>query len=463
MQIAQRFLLLTLVLALSKGGLAQQTTGNVEGRLIDAAGSPVAGANVLIAGTSLQGTRGVASADNGHFRLVALPVGKYEVTISHIAYHEATVKEVAIRLGRTTTLGEVTLQPRTIEMSNVTVTATTPAIDPTTHAIGLNIDSVTFENIPTERDYRSILTLVPQANASSLGDGVNISGSTGLENVFYIDGINVTDPNTASASTQLPFNFIKEVQVKTGGYEAEYGRALGGIVNVITHSGSNEFHGSAFGFFTNNRFAGDPKRGFVDFERDNFTQWDGGFSLSGPLVKDRLWFYTAYNHTVEKEDLRLLDVGFFEDKRTANIFAGKLTWKPAPNSSIVFTMLGDPTEHRQVANPAPFFGNPTSLQNVDPFLALRKEGGVTFSLSGQFLMSDKLLLETAISRLQQNNDRDGLTERGRQEPILIDNLSGVWAGGIISIGDDSNVRTAGRLSGTFFLGDHQLKVGVEYE
>ena len=112
--------------------------------------------------------------------------------------------------------------------------------------------------------------------------------------MYYLDGVNITDPQDAGTSTDLPFNFIKELQVKTGGYEAEYGRATGGIINVITHSGGNRFTGQAFVYFTNDGLTAEPRFGVAGSTEPDFSQYDVGGSVGGPILRDRLWFFAAY-------------------------------------------------------------------------------------------------------------------------------------------------------------------------
>ncbi|MCG8606420.1 TonB-dependent receptor, partial [bacterium] len=352
---------LSLICLLCGISLAQQTTGNIEGRLVDAKNKPISLANIVVSGPSLQGERGAASDRHGTFRVLALPVGSYSVKISHIAHHEIAYKNIAVRLGKTTTLGEVELQPRTLELAEVVVTSPKPLIDPNSTTVGTNLTAETFEQLPTERSYQSIIALSPQANTSFLGDDVNISGSTGLENIYFIDGVNVTDAYVGAGGTGLPYNFVKEVEVKAGGYEAEFGRALGGITNVITYSGSNKFEAKAFGFFTDNRFAGQRELGFIDFRTDAFSRYDAGVSLGGPLVRDKLWFFLAYNVNVEKEDIAFEGLGVETDKRIANIFAGKLTWQAAQNANIVFTVFGDPTNWDRIGHNSPGANVPSRL------------------------------------------------------------------------------------------------------
>src|SRR6185295_14953729 len=129
---------------------------------------------------------------------------------------------------------------------------------------------------------------------------VTVYGATGLENAYIIDGVNTTGVKTGTQAKSLNNEFIQEVEVKTGGYEAEYGRVLGGTINVITKSGGNEFHGDVFGYYDSDGLAADDKRGS---DRANVSQpqfyspkrLDFGLDAGGYFIKDRLWFFGAYD------------------------------------------------------------------------------------------------------------------------------------------------------------------------
>ena len=207
--------------------LGQEVTGKMEGRVIDSFGQPIIEVNIVIKGDNLQGIKGAVTDADGFFRVLALPPGVCAVEISHVAYRDVTYSDIRVRLGRTTSLGEVTLQAEAVEMEAVIVSEERSLIDPTTTTTDNSLNAEVYEQLPIERNYRYIVNLLPQVNQSYLGDEANISGSTGPENVYYIDGINATDPYQASTSINLPYNFVKEVEVKNGGYEAEHGRALG--------------------------------------------------------------------------------------------------------------------------------------------------------------------------------------------------------------------------------------------
>ena len=223
--------------AMVRSGHSQEVTGEVEGWVVREPGTPLANVEVSASGSSLQGVRSVLSDGRGYFRIPALPVGSYWVRFRLIGYRPATYENVRIRLATTTSLGRVHLEAQTVELPELIVSGVATPIDPTTAANRATLTSEQLAELPVDRNFRSSLALLPQANTSYYGDEVNIAGSTGLENIYYVDGINVTDPSNAATSTNLPYNFVQEIELSTGGYEAEYGRALGGIVNVVTPSG----------------------------------------------------------------------------------------------------------------------------------------------------------------------------------------------------------------------------------
>ncbi len=273
----------------------QETTGRIEGWIFDNLNKPLPATTVKVRSVSLQGEQAAASNADGYFFLSNLPVGVYTLRLSHVGYGEQVHQNVTVRLGKTTSLGRLQLEPATLAHSEVIVAGEKPLLDPASTTLGANLSAETYRLLPVERNFREIATLIPQANESFYGDAVNISGSTGMENAYIVDGMNVTRPVSAGLSTDLPYNFIKEIEIKTGGYEAEFGRAQGGIINVVTHSGGNELHGQLFGFYTGKSLGGERRPGLTGATVADFARYDVGLTLHGPLVRDRLWFFAAYN------------------------------------------------------------------------------------------------------------------------------------------------------------------------
>lgn len=395
---------------------------------------------------------------------MGLPVGTYRIRVAGIGYRIAIYERVTVQLGRATDLGEMRLEPQTVNLPELVITGRPSNIGPTTTAIGLNLSAETFEALPTERDYRSIIALLPQANASFYGDGVNIGGSTGSENVYYIDGVNVTDSWTAAAGTSLPYNFVEEIQVKAGGYEAEFGKSLGGIINVVTSSPKNRFNAKAFGFVTNHRLAADYRPGLLEARVPAFSTYDMGLSASGPVVPGRLFILAAYNPSFERKDVELLNLGVYPDRKTAHVFAGKLMWRAASTTDLTLSVFGDPTSQHRVGPSRITPDIPGSLSNADPFLGVIRWGGINGSLTAHSTPAPWLALEASAARYDRTDRETPETQIGSREPYYWDQLTNTLSGGFGSTVDDArNSRTTGKLAATFFRGPHTVKAGAEYE
>lgn len=241
-------ILLTLILVIRCSVDAQYVTGDLQLRLVDSLGQPIPSANVIVTGPNLQGVRGNVTDNLGNCAMLAISPGKVSVRLSHAAYQPAVIENVLIEIGKTTFLGEVHLQERIAGMPELLISGQRLTLDPRSTSYGSSLRSTDYHDLPVDRNYRHTAALMPQANASYYGDEANIGGATGNENKYSVDGVEVTDPFTASTGTTLPYNFVQEIVVTPGGYGAETRSALGGLVNVVTFSGSNELHASVFGF-----------------------------------------------------------------------------------------------------------------------------------------------------------------------------------------------------------------------
>ena len=276
---AKYVLLILFFIPLVRLNYAQDISGNIEGRISDTTGTPLSGVNISLQSKNLQGIKGTVTNEKGYFSIFLLPIGNYQVSISFVGYGAVIVEDVQIGLGKTTYLGEIKLLAQAINLPEVIVSGEKYIIDPTSTSYGGNLSSKDVENLPVDRNYQSMISLLPQVNLSYYDDGVNVGGSTGFENKYFVDGVEVTDPLFNVSSTYLPYNFINEIEVKAGGYEAEFQSALGGVVNVVTKSGTNEFHASAFGFYTSNSFTSYKELGLLDPTQGDFSDYDVGLSL----------------------------------------------------------------------------------------------------------------------------------------------------------------------------------------
>lgn len=223
------------------------TTGALSGTVSDQSGAPVAGATVTIRSNEQGFTRSFTTAANGTFRAALIPPGTYEVTVNAEGYDSFVEPSVAVQVNSNNsyrfTVGSAGADAGA-DLGEVIVVGTRPELDFSQNATGLtvNVDEL-VERVPLGRSVTSVALLAPRAieGDSAFGNQPSLGGSSVAENAFYVNGLNITDFNTYVGAAGVPFDFYRTVDVQTGGYSAEFGRATGGIINAVTKSGTNEW------------------------------------------------------------------------------------------------------------------------------------------------------------------------------------------------------------------------------
>ena len=225
-------------------------------------------------------------------------------------------KNATVRLDAT---AQANLQLNLSTTAEVTVTGEAPLIDSTSTTTGSNYAGKVIDKLPLEPQLRGRSCSRSRASRSTTArrraavrrgrGGISVYGSTSSENSFLIDGVNTTNVIKGIQGKDINNEFVQEVEVKTGGYQAEYGRNTGGIINVITKSGGNEFHGGIFGYYNSLGLASDQKNDETpDFTQignaqpttiiNKNTRSEGGLDLGGYAWKDRVWFFAAYDRVI---------------------------------------------------------------------------------------------------------------------------------------------------------------------
>ncbi len=390
MKNSMRFFVLTLfVLCFSLSAFAQSsTTGSIEGQVLDINGAPVPNVAVTVTSPNLISPQSAQTDDQGNYRILNLPPGRYQVKVGATAgFAEFSRSDVEVNLSRTSAV-EVRLQPAGAT-AEVTITDTAGAsIDPTQNTTGTNVSTEQFSNFPTARTVQGLYTIAPTVARSGLRDASgrdrdpSVAGSSGPENNYILDGVNTTDPAFGGSGANLPFEFVQEVEIKTGAIGAEYGRATGGIFNVITKSGGNEFRGDAFAYFTGKGMVREttvfPGIGAAP---SGFSEIDAGFDIGGPIKKDKLWFFGAFNpqrreNTFLTQEFRIP----VENKITTPFYAGKLTWGINSNNTFTFSTFADFTKQEgflfrvNARIPDSGFG-----ANLDSFRGIIETGGHNYT------------------------------------------------------------------------------------
>ena len=308
MNICNAFVRIVVVCALVPSAYAQSsaTVGSVRGVVRDkATGEAAIGATVVATSPSLIGDQVAITEDGGQYYLTALPPGLYVLTVFY-ADSQFSRGNVLIQVGKQAVVN-MTLdsapsgKPRgeVIELSG-----TVPIVDQGSTKTGLTLTEDFTRNVPTARTFGGVVGQA--AGAQTDNYGISFAGATSLENTYIIEGVNTTDTGFGGLATNLPNEFISETEVITGGYNAEFGRATGGIVNVVTKQGSDEFHGSVFGYFQPGALISGAKvvqreGGSIDSKTDLDYRYDLGAELGGPIIKKKLWFHVGFNPSFAKQ------------------------------------------------------------------------------------------------------------------------------------------------------------------
>jgi len=318
------FSIAAIFLGLASFALAQERFGSIEGTVKDAAGAIIPGATVKVEGNAF--SRTATANEEGFYRVVAVPPGDYTLTASSGSFSASQPTSATIVLGQATIV-DFALQPSSVN-ATVTVSGDVATIDTTSSRVQTNITSERFEQIPKGTSFSSVLQTASGVQREPKGAGYQIDGSSGAENTFIIDGQEVTNFNTGqlNSNNDLPFGLIQEVQIKTGGFEAEHGGATGGVITLVTKRGGNEFRGDIGTSFQTSKldarnFLVDPVTDplslstaenqnlpqslilkpdpnslvYVRAPGDKYTNFFPSFSLGGPIIKNRLWFFSSYN------------------------------------------------------------------------------------------------------------------------------------------------------------------------
>ncbi len=472
-----------------------QTTGGIEGRASDSDGGAVPGASVSATSPNLQGTRTAVADRTGLFRLPGLPPGEYTVRAALTGFRTAE-KTASVRLDGTARV-DLLLEP--LRAEEILVSGEAPAIDPTSTTTGTNYTSEVITRLPVSRNYADIVRSNPGVSTDR-GDtqgrslALTIYGATSAENQWIIDGVNTTNVFKGVQGKAINVEFIQEIEVKTGGYQAEYGRALGGVVNVITKSGGNEFHGGAFVYDDSTGTAAQRQfkpgdSGISQMRIADGRRLDYGADLGGFIFKDRLWIFGAFNRVEFRGDLSRVESSAhvssedrFQLDTTENLYSGKLTWNAGSSTTVVGTIFADPSTTSGAAGADPrqglgaVFVTPVVSPERSTWFSARDQGGTDFGVR-----LSKLFASKAIATLQgsYHQDKSTLTAPGgvRYEdwtcgrgtpkspcgsPPEPNNVTGGY-GRINALSNNSESRRRWYQGAvTLFEGNHEIKAGGDY-
>lgn len=316
-----RFMTAGLVAALlltASSASAQSTTGTISGRVVDTQQLPIPGVTVNAESPNLQGIRTAVTSENGDYIITLLPSGLYQVTFELSGFQ---------RVERTVTLAPTQVLPVEVVMGPAAISETVEVVGRTadvltqTAQVAINVSQDLVRTLPTTGDINAALLLAPAVHPSGPNGNYSISGSVSYENLFMINGVSVNENIRGQANDLYIEDAIQETTVASGGVSAELGRFTGGVVNVVTKSGGNLFSGSfretlldddwreltsyEQTAMNNDPLHRDPRLNTITNKRPA-TVPTHEYTIGGPVMKDRLWFFTAGRLQTQKEGRQLV-------------------------------------------------------------------------------------------------------------------------------------------------------------
>jgi hypothetical protein len=433
------------------GGLqAQTTTGRLIGSVTDGDGLGLPGVAIRITSDVLiGGPRATVTDAQGDFQIISLYPGEYAVQASLSGFVTQERQEVRVPLGGAASL--IIVMPSGTFESEIEVFSETPVVDPTQVNTEQIFDEEYLANAAigsSNRQYQAVLSQTAGVVGTS---NPYVFGSTLGENAYFVDGMDTTDPVTSTFGINFAFDAIAEIQLQTSGFEAEYGRATGGIVNLITKSGGNQFSGTLDARYRNDSFqeGGDYyDTSELDTSYENFAA-----TLGGPIVRDKLWFFAAYNY-VDSQDTPA-------DSPTTYGFVGnytnlKLTWQIGSNWRLTGKYSGDPADidnanasQYRTADATRFQTQPTDVYTADL----------------NAVLSDSLMWNTTVGT--SRGTLDSTPQSGDIEAAgTYDYVTGIYSDNYMNQQYRDSTRDEIATDLTWFVdnlaGSHEFKGGIQY-
>jgi len=453
--------------SLSAALFAQTTTGTIVGVASDESGGVLPGATVTIRGEAIVGTRTSVTSERGLYRFAALPPGSYDLTFTLSGFATTTRKAVRVSIGGT--LEEnVSLKVSQLQ-EEVTVTGEAAVIETQSNTVSTNYDKDWVRNAPLRRfTFFDLINAAPGvAQGTSTSSRSTSLGSNTTDNSYLLDGTDFTAPLTGAAWPWPNTDAIEEIEVLTLGAPAEYGNLQGAVFNVVTRQGGNDFHGDANFYWQSqdltDRNTTEEQDSGLPYNRDNYK--DATFQLSGPILKDKLWFFGSYQYQRDSDSQPGTDPKFPAASAADRVFF-KLNWQINDKNKVFFAYHDDYYEipGRGTADSDPSTIGIETGHNPSP--------NVTFTS----VLSDKTYVEARYSGFYGKDHGDPLNagcdsypcpQNLRVQPRFYDLDTGRTTGGVYYWYDGDSWKTgfAGKVShfaDDFMGGSHDFKFGVQY-
>ena len=452
---------LAVVFATGGTAFAQRTTGTVVGTVTDETGSVLPGVTVVLRGEAIMGTQDNVTNEQGFYRFPALPPGTYHLAFSLANF--STFNRSGVRVSVGSTVEEnVSLKIGQARGEEITVTGEGAVVDTQTNQVSTNYDKDWVRNAPTPRfSFFDLINVAPGVAATSSDNGARQTsfGSATTDNAYMLDGTDFTAPVSGAAWPYPNTDAIEEIEVLSLGAPAEYGNLQGAVFNVVTRQGSNAFHGDANFYFQHEDLTGrntsEAQDEGLPYHREKYNDFTG--QLSGPLVRDKVWFFGSYQYQKDVFSPVGVPPEFPSRGKQHRVF-GKLNYQINPKHKVMLAY------HDDYYN-LPGTGDAAIAPSAVPLdYGHNPSPNVTYTA----VLSDKTYVEARYSGFYGDDHGVPLIEgEPRIQPQYLDLDTGEITGGIYSWYDDKSTKTAfaGKLShfaDNFLGGSHDFKFGVQY-
>lgn len=396
---------LSVFLVMSAVVFGQETTGGIEGTVKDPNGAAVPNITVTITtarqagvttttGAGAEFKRTVVTNEEGFFRALQIPPGVYDViTTASSGFADARYENVTVSIGKNTHLA-IGVQPGSTTTTVDVMAGDAAPVDTTNSAIQTSLNAQRIELLPKGTGFTSLLKSIPGTRPESRTAGFSVDGASGGENVFVIDGQEVTNfrTGTLNENNNIPTQFVQEVQVKSSGFGAEFGGATGGVISVVSKGGTNDFHGETGMQFGVPKFDGKPRAiqtlfssgsgasfvqsvEYIRPPKDRGTNVFPTANLGGRIIKDRLWFFGSYSPQIF-ETIRTTN--FWNNALSNRVIQASETYRRERTYQYAFGRL-DATPFSKLRLTGSFLWNPIIDQGNIPFNSNNFGGAATYN------------------------------------------------------------------------------------
>ena len=448
-------------------------TGVIEGVVTDERGVPIPGVKATFTGEVLDGERYAITDGEGYYRLEELPAGTaYAVRFELDGFQTVMQTDVAVVSGQRTELAVEMVSSR--DTCDLIILDDSLVISIVSSAVSAVFPASFIDTLPNGRTWLDAVAMMPGVagleepyrrgygghwGGSNDFSSFHVHGADATDNVYMVDGAETTDTVFGTGGMPIPWEAIQEIEVLTGGMPAEYGRATGGVVNVVTKTGGNEFHGSLPVYYTSLDLEQDQDedRGAVARGDDEYEDWEYGGSLGGPVVRDHLWFFATYDRYGSTIKGIYPDGATIKHEEIYQQGLANLVWQMSPNHKLKAQYAHSPAERHYDDSPS------------EDVPVLLEWGSELFDLKWTGIINPDLFIEARVAR---HNSYATLGPKYADwgDPRIIDYQGGagrVVSGNVSSILDEDRPRTQYQGSVNWYrndwAGDHSFEFGAEYQ